>query len=72
MTCNNVITSKGKQKRYFCDYCKKVFDKDDMAEIKVRCMSIGWPHYWIRHFMCDDCKRKRINKDDDGSYLING
>ena len=67
---DNVISSKGRQKRYYCDYCNKIFNKDDGAELKWRHLSswivFGWYH---RHFICRDCKLKRLYRDDNGEYV---
>lgn len=59
--CNNIFTSRGKQKLYLCDYCKKTFDRHDMKEIKLRNLTGGlWrdsqPGTWHFHkFVCDNC-----------------
>ena len=63
--CNKIITSKGKQKKYLCDYCGQTFDKDKMHEVKSRRLS-SWRGYgWFdRYFMCDADYHNRLYKRD--------
>ena len=70
--CEKVITSTGKKGRYLCDYCEKVFDKDNVTEVKWRWMTTGsflGYHFWHRNYMCKDCFYKRVRYNDKHDYV---
>lgn len=68
--CNNIFTSRGKQKLFLCDYCKKTFDKHEMKEIKGRNLTGGtWRDsqpgiWWFHKYVCKNCFSMKIYVSD--------
>lgn len=70
MMCEKIITSsKARKKKYQCDYCDVVEDRNNMYEIRFGHPKWRWDATW-HYFMCKNCEAvRKLTENNKGKWM---